>query len=79
MNWHTVYSENLATCLVSLLIVAVSFNRLLRLIWPLALLMPLVPLFSVAYSGYPDAVYLWSYLPIAAAVTFRLRLGAFPR
>lgn len=79
MSWHAIFSANLATSAVGLLMVLVSFNRLLRLLWPLALVMPLVPIFSVAYSGYPDGVYLWSYVPIALALYLRRKLGTFPR
>ncbi|MET0254457.1 MAG: hypothetical protein ABW193_01610 [Luteibacter sp.] len=79
MSWHAIFSANLATSAVGLLMVLVSFNRLLRLLWPLALVMPLVPIFSVAYSGYPDGVYLWSYVPIGLALYLRRKLGSFPR
>jgi hypothetical protein len=79
MSWHAILSANLSTSAVGLLMVVVSFNRLLRMLWPVALTMPLVPIFSVAYSGYPDGIYLWSYLPIGLAVYLRLKIGSYPR
>jgi hypothetical protein len=79
MNWSDVVSDNLATTAVGVLIVVVSFNRLLGMLWPFALVMPLIPVFSLAYSGFPDAVYLWSYLPIWMAIGVRLKVGTFPR
>jgi hypothetical protein len=79
MSWHAILSANLSTSAVGLLMVVVSFNRLLRMLWPVALTMPLVPIFSVAYSGYPDGIYLWSYLPIGLAVYLRLKIGSLPR
>jgi hypothetical protein len=79
MSLHAIVSANLTTVAVGVLIVVVSFNRLLRLIWPFALVMPLIPTFAVAYSGYPDGVYLWSYLPIGLAIYARRRIGTFPR
>lgn len=79
MSWHATLSANLSTSAVGLLMVVVSFNRLLRMLWPAALMLPLVPIFSVAYSGYPDGIYLWSYLPIGLAIYLRLKIGSFPR
>ena len=79
MNWQTILADNAAPAGVGLLIVFVSFNRLLRFLWPFALLIPLVPVLSVAYSGYPSGAYLWSYLPIALGAYLRLKVGSFPR
>lgn len=79
MSLHAIVSANLTTVAVGVLIVVVSFNRLLRVLWLGALMMPLVPIFAVAYSGYPDAIYLWSYVPIGLAVYLRRRIGSFPR
>lgn len=79
MSWSAIVSANLTTVAVGVLIVVVSFNRLLRVLWLGALMMPLVPIFAVAYSGYPDGVYLWSYLPIGLAVYVRRKIGSFPR
>lgn len=79
MTWATVVEANLTTTAVGVLIVAVSLNRLLGMLWPFALIVPLIPIFLLAYSGYPDGVYLWSYLPIGVAVYIRKRVGTFPR
>jgi len=79
MAWEHILSENLTTTAVGVLIVVVSFNRLLAFLWPFALLMPLVPIFSLAYSGYPDGVFMWSYVPIGIAIYARIKLGSFPR
>ena len=79
MAWTSILSDNLTTTAVGLLIVLVSFNRLLGMLWPFALAMPLVPIFSLAYSGYPDGVFMWSYVPIGLAIYVRLKLGSFPK
>jgi hypothetical protein len=79
MSWHSLIVENAATAAVGIVIVAVSFNRLLGMLWPFALVMPLIPIFSMAYSGYPSGVHLWSYVPICIAIYVRRRLGTFPR
>jgi hypothetical protein len=79
MIWATVVEANLTTTAVGVLVVVVSLNRLLGMLWPFALIVPLIPIVLLAYSGYPDAVYLWSYLPIGAAIYVRRRLGTFPR
>ena len=62
-----------------MLVVVVSFNRLLGMLWPFALVAPLIPVFLLAYSGYPDAVYMWSYVPIGLAIYVRKKVGTFPR
>lgn len=79
MTLENIVSQNLSTTAVGVLIVVVSFNRLLGMLWPFALLMPLVPIFLLAYSGYPDSVFLWSYVPIGIAIAIRRKLGTFPR
>jgi hypothetical protein len=79
MTWAAILSENAATTGVGVLIVLVSLNRLMGMLWPFALVIPLIPVFSLAYSGFPDGVYMWSYLPIGAAIYARLKLGVFPR
>lgn len=79
MTWAAIVAANLTTTGVGLLIVVVSLNRLLGMLWPFALAVPLIPIFLLAYSGYPDALYLWSYLPIVAAIYLRKRVGTFPR
>ncbi|APG06192.1 hypothetical protein BJI69_21310 [Luteibacter rhizovicinus DSM 16549] len=79
MSLVTIVAANLTTTGVGLLIVAVSLNRLLGMLWPFALVVPLIPVFLLAYSGYPDAVYLWSYLPIGLAIYVRKKVGTFPR
>jgi hypothetical protein len=79
MSLVTIVEANLTTTGVGLLIVAVSLNRLLGMLWPFALVVPLIPVFLLAYSGYPDAVYLWSYLPIGLAIYVRKKVGTFPR
>jgi len=79
MSLATIVAANLTTTGVGLLIVVVSLNRLLGMLWPFALVVPLLPVFLLAYSGYPDAVYLWSYLPIGLAIYVRKKVGTFPR
>ena len=79
MSLLTIVTANLTTTGVGLLIVVVSFNRLLGMLWPCALVVPLIPVFLLAYSGYPDAVYLWSYVPIGLAIYARKKVGTFPR
>ena len=79
MTWPTIVASNLTTTGVGVLIVVVSLNRLLGMLWPFALAVPLIPIFLLAYSGYPDAVFLWSYLPIGVAIALRKRVGTFPR
>lgn len=79
MAWAMIAAANLTTTGVGVLVVVVSFNRLLGMLWPFALIVPLIPIFLLAYSGYPDGVYLWSYLPIGMAIYIRKKLGAFPR
>jgi hypothetical protein len=79
MSLVTIVAANLTTTGVGLLIVVVSLNRLLGMLWPFALVVPLIPVFLLAYSGYPDAVYLWSYLPIGLAIYVRKKVGTFPR
>jgi hypothetical protein len=79
MSLLTIVVANLTTTGVGLLIVVVSLNRLLGMLWPFALAVPLIPVFLLAYSGYPDAVYLWSYLPIGLAIYVRKKVGTFPR
>ena len=79
MSLVTIVEANLTTTGVGLLIVVVSLNRLLGMLWPFALAVPLIPVFLLAYSGYPDAVYLWSYLPIGLAIYVRKKVGTFPR
>ena len=79
MTWASILSENMTTTAVGVLIVVVSLNRLLGMLWPFALVIPLIPVFSLAYSGFPDAVYLWSYVPIWMAIYARLKLGTYPR
>jgi len=79
MSLVTIVEANLTTTGVGLLIVAVSLNRLLGMLWPFALVVPLIPVFLLAYSGYPDAVHLWSYLPIGLAIYVRKKVGTFPR
>jgi len=79
MSLLTIVAANLTTTGVGLLIVVVSLNRLLGMLWPFALVVPLIPVFLLAYSGYPDAVYLWSYLPIGLAIYVRKKVGTFPR
>lgn len=79
MSLATIVAANLTTTGVGLLIVVVSLNRLLGMLWPFALVVPLIPVFLLAYSGYPDAVYLWSYLPIGLAIYVRKKVGTFPR
>jgi hypothetical protein len=79
VTWTTVVVDNLTTTGVAVLIVVVSLNRLLGMLWPFALVIPLIPIFLLAYSGYPDAVFLWSYVPIGIAIYARRRVGTFPR
>lgn len=79
MSWAAIVAANLTTTGVGVLVVVVSLNRLLGMLWPFALIVPLIPIFLLAYSGYPDAVYLWSYLPIGAAIYTRKKVGTFPR
>jgi len=79
MSLLTIVVANLTTTGVGLLIVVVSLNRLLGMLWPFALAVPLIPVFLLAYSGYPDAVYLWSYLPLGLAIYVRKKVGTFPR
>ena len=79
MSLAMIVAANLTTTGVGLLIVVVSLNRLLGMLWPFALVVPLIPVFLLAYSGYPDAVYLWSYLPIGLAIYVRKKVGTFPR
>ena len=79
MSLLTIVVANLTTTGVGLLIVVVSLNRMLGMLWPFALAVPLIPVFLLAYSGYPDAVYLWSYLPLGLAIYVRKKVGTFPR
>jgi hypothetical protein len=79
MTWTAIAASNLTTTAVGVLVVLVSLNRLLGMLWPFALVVPLIPIFLLAYSGYPDGVYLWSYLPIGLAIYIRKKLGTFPR
>jgi len=79
MTWTAIAASNLTTTAVGVLVVFVSLNRLLGMLWPFALVVPLIPIFLLAYSGYPDGVYLWSYLPIGLAIYIRKKLGTFPR
>jgi hypothetical protein len=79
MSWTAIVAANLTTTGVGVLVVVVSLNQLLGMLWPFALAVPLIPIFLLAYSGYPDAVYLWSYLPISAAIYARQKVGTFPR
>ena len=79
MTWTAIAASNLTTTAVGVLVVLVSLNRLLGMLWPFALVVPLIPIFLLAYSGYPDGGYLWSYLPIGLAIYIRKKLGTFPR
>jgi hypothetical protein len=79
MTWETIAAANLTTTGMGVLVVVVSLNRLLGMLWPFALIVPLIPIFLLAYSGYPDGVYLWSYLPIGIAIYARKKAGTFPR
>jgi len=79
MTWTAIAASNLTTTAVGVLVVFVSLNRLLGMLWPFSLVVPLIPIFLLAYSGYPDGVYLWSYLPIGLAIYIRKKLGTFPR
>lgn len=79
MHWTSTVQDNWQPAALGVGIVVVSFNRLLRFIWPLALLVPLVPLISTAYSGFSDTTYGWSYVPIIVAIVLRRKIGAFPR
>ncbi|MBB3226821.1 hypothetical protein FHW69_001422 [Luteibacter sp. Sphag1AF] len=79
MDWGAIITDNASTTAVGLLIVLVSFNRYLGMIWPLALVMPWVPVLATAYAGYPVTVFFWSYVPLGMAVYIRIKVGAFPR
>lgn len=79
MTWTMIVAANLTTTGMGVLVVVVSLNRLLGMLWPFSLIVPLIPVFLLAYSGYPDAVYLWSYLPIGVVIYVRKKVGTFPR
>lgn len=48
MTWAGIVAANLTTTGVGLLIVVVSLNRLLGMLWPFALAVPLIPIFLSA-------------------------------